>query len=370
MQRITIHPDRLLLATTLGLMLFGLVMVYSASALTAQQMYGTQYYFLFKQLAVAVIGIVAMLILMKMDYEVLRQPAVVYGTFGIVALLLIIVLGLPATKGTHRFIRILGFSLQPSELAKLAVIIFLAYYLEKRQDMIRNVKFTFLPCAMFTGIMMGLVLLGKDLGTTFVIGLVTMVMLLFGGVPLRYLLACALPVLPLLYWQLFHVAYRFERLKAFLDPWKYSRDEGFQVVQSLVAVGSGGVTGRGLAQGKQKLFYLPEAHTDFIYSVIGEELGLIGATLVVGAFLIILWRGLKVANRADSTFASLLAVGVTVMLVAQALFNISVVISLVPAKGIPLPFISYGGTSLLVSLLASGILLNLSQQPPLLEAVA
>jgi len=354
------YGDRLLLATTVGLMLFGILMVYSSSAVMAQQLYGNQFYFFTKQALSAVIGIGGMILLMRFDYRILKHPLVVYGLIAISIFFLVAVLLLPATKGTHRFIRLAGFSFQPSELAKLTVVVFLAYFLEKRATEIRNFKLTFIPGVIISGLLMGMVLLGKDLGTTFVMGLVTCVMMVVAGIPLKYLGACALPVLPLLYWQLFHVAYRFERLKAFLDPWQYARDEGFQVVQSLIAVGSGGVEGLGLSQGRQKLFYLPEAHTDFIYAVIGEELGLIGAITVVLLFLLFLWRGVKIANNAPDMFGCFLAIGFTVMLVAQAFFNMSVVLSLVPAKGIPLPFISYGGTSLMFSLFAVGVILNVS----------
>ncbi|MEW6730666.1 MAG: putative lipid II flippase FtsW [Acidobacteriota bacterium] len=353
--------DRILLATVVGLVLFGVVMVYSSSAIMAQQLYGDQFHFLIKQAMAALLGIAAMIALMNFDYLNLKRPAVVYGLLGLSIFLLVLVLFLPVTKGTHRFIRLVGFSFQPSELAKIALIVFLAYYLEKRVEEIKSIKRTFVPCAVAAAIMMGLILLGKDLGTTFVLALVVGIMLIVAGVPLRYLLACTLPALPLLYWQLFHVPYRLERLKAFLDPWRYARDEGFQVVQSLIAVGSGGIHGLGLAQGRQKFFYLPEAHTDFIYAVVGEELGLVGAATVVLFFVIFLWRGLRAARSAPDSFGNLLAIGLTTMLATQALFNISVVLSLVPAKGIPLPFISYGGSSLLISLLSVGVLLNLSQ---------
>lgn len=352
--------DRILLATTIGLVLFGVLMVYSASGIMAEQMYGSYYYFFTKQAVSALIGIGVMIALMHWDYAQLKHPAIIYGLVGMSIILLAIVLGLPATKGTHRFIRLFGLSFQPSEMAKLSLIIFLAYYLDKRAAMIKEFKQTFIPTITITGMLMGMVLIGRDLGTTAVMGLVAIIMMLVSGIPFRYLAACALPGLPLLYWQLFHVSYRFERMKAFLDPWRYARDEGFQVVQSLIAVGSGGVNGLGLSQGKQKLFYLPEAHTDFIYAVVGEELGLVGAITVVTLFVMFLWRGLRVAQNTSDRFGHLLALGITTMVVAQALFNISVVLSLVPAKGIPLPFISYGGTSLIICLAAVGILLNVS----------
>lgn len=353
--------DRLLLATTIGLTLFGVIMVYSSSAIMAKHNYNSQFYFVVRQSAAALLGIFAMVSLMNLDSEQLKRPLTVYVVLLLSLGLLIAVLFLPATKGTHRFIRLPGLSFQPSEMGKFAVVLFLAYYLNKRAGEITSIGRTFIPCGLVTAIVMGLVLAGKDLGTTAVIALVSVVMMLTAGVPFRYMATCALPALPLLYWQLFHVSYRLERLKAFLDPWQYARDEGFQVVQSLIAIGSGGTQGLGLGQGKQKMFYLPEAHTDFIYAVIGEELGMWGAVTVVLLFLLFLWRGIRIARASGDMFSGLLAVGVTVTLVTQAFFNISVVLSLVPAKGIPLPFISYGGSSLLFSLIAVGLLLNLSR---------
>ncbi|MCS6883799.1 MAG: putative lipid II flippase FtsW [Acidobacteriota bacterium] len=354
--------DRLLLAVSIGLTLFGVIMVYSASAVMAKYSYNSQFYFVVRQSIAAVLGIAIMLVLMNVDPQLLRRPLTVYAVLLISILLLVVVLFLPATKGTHRFIKLLGVSFQPSELGKFALVLFLAYYLSKRSGEIRSILKTFVPCCVVTALISALVLAGKDLGTTVVIGLVAAVMMLAAGVPFRYMAVCALPTVPVLYWQLFHVAYRQQRLKAFLDPWQYARDEGFQVVQSLIAIGSGGMHGLGLGQGKQKMFYLPEAHTDFIYAVIGEELGFIGAVTVVLVFLIFMWRGLHIARAAEDMFVSLLATGITVTLVMQAFFNMSVVLSLVPAKGIPLPFISYGGSSLLLSLTAVGLLLNLSKQ--------
>lgn len=354
------YGDRLLLATTVGLVLFGVLMVYSASAVMAQQEYNSQFYFFSKQVFAAMLGFLSMIAVTKIDYKHLKNPAIVYSLIFMAVFFLVLVLLLPPVKGTHRFIRIPGFSFQPSELAKISLVVFLAYFLEKRAGEIRDLKRTFIPVVIISGFLMGMVLLGKDLGTTLIMALVTGVMLIVSGIPLRYMGVCILPVIPLLYWQLFHVAYRFERLKAFLDPWQYARDEGFQVVQSLIAVGSGGVKGLGLSQGKQKLFYLPEAHTDFIYAVIGEELGLIGSAIVVLLFLLFLWRGIRSARHAPDMFGCMLALGFCVMIVSQALFNMSVVLSLVPAKGIPLPFISYGGTSIIFSLIAVGVILNVS----------
>lgn len=355
--------DRWMAAIALGLVMFGAVMVYSASAVLAQTNFHNQFYFLLRQGFAVVIGLGLLFGVFWLGYTRLNHPVVVYGLLSFSALLLIIVLFLPQTRGTQRFIRFAGLSFQPSEFAKIALILFLAYLLGRRNDEERqNLWLTFIPCSLISAILMGLVLGGQDLGTTFIMALVTAVMVFVAGVPLRYPLMGAIAAMPIVAFELYRAPYRLARLRAYWDPWKYARAEGFQVVQSLIAIGSGGTGGMGLSQGKQKLFYLPEAHTDFIFAVIGEELGLIGAVTVIVLFAIFAWRGFRTARLATDSFGSLLAIGLTVMLVAQAFFNMSVVLGLVPNKGIPLPFISYGGTSMMMSLLAVGLILSVSQQ--------
>jgi cell division protein FtsW len=262
---------------------------------------------------------------------------------------------------THRWIRYGNyFSLQPSEIAKVALAAFLAFFLESRAKEHDSFKRTFLPAAILAGTLITLVGAEPDLGTAMAIGVVFLAMMFHAGTPARYLAMLAIPVAPALVYMLL-VPWRFQRLMAFLDPWKYQSTYGFQAVQAMIAIGSGGSNGVGYAQGTQKMFYLPAPHTDFIFAVIGEELGLIGTATVVLLFALLAWRGFRAARFAPDQFGQLLAIGLTVMIIAQALFNVSVTLSLVPTKGIPLPFISSGGSSLAISLFATGILLNISK---------
>ncbi|MFQ3580921.1 MAG: putative lipid II flippase FtsW [Chloracidobacterium sp.] len=355
--------DPWLFAATIALVLCGLVMVYSASATLGRENYQSQFHFLVRQVVAALIGGGLLLGSLWLGYSRLERPWVVYGLLGVTAGLLVLALCLPPVRGTHRFIRLPGVMFQPSELAKLALVLFLAFFLSRKDVLARRDPFrALLPVAVVGGLLMGLVFLGRDLGTILMMGGTAFAMLVVAGVPLRYPAVAGALCSPLLLYALLKEPYRRARLLAFLDPWKAPREEGFQIVQSLMAVGSGGVSGVGFAQSRQKLFYLPEAHTDFIFSVIAEEIGLIGSLMLITLFGVIAVRGLRAAYLAPDDFGKLLAVGVTVLLVGQALFNLSVVLSLVPAKGIPLPFISYGGSSLMMSLLAAGWLLSVSQR--------
>lgn len=352
--------DRPLLITILGLVTFGLVMVFSASALMAAERYQSPYGFVLRQAMGAVLGLGAMVLIMRLDYRKLREPGVVYALLCLTVLLLFGAFLLDRTHNTHRWIRLGPLSLQPSELAKPTLILFLAFYLETRLRQIQQWA-TLAPIVLYLGVICGLVVAEPDLGTTLALVLIAAAMLYVAGLSWRWLGYGAVASLPVLYLLVFHVAYRRERILAFLHPWQEARGAAFQIVQSLIAVGSGGWWGVGLMNGKQKLFFLPEAHTDFIFAVVGEEFGWVGSALLVAAFLFILWRGMRIARRAPDEFGRLLAVGVTAMVVIQALINFSVVTSLVPNKGIPLPFISYGGSSLIFSLAAVGVLLNVSQ---------
>jgi cell division protein FtsW len=353
--------DKVLVALVVGLTLFGTVMVYSASAVLAQRNYGTQYYFLLRQGAWAAIGLVAMAVAIRTDYRHYKQPGVLIPILGVTFVLLVAVLFFPAVNGTHRWIRYGSYvSIQPSEVSKLALIAFLAFFLEYRADEITSFKRTFLPAVVLAGLAIVMVAAEPDLGTALSLGVVFTVMVFHAGAPVRYLASLAVPAVPALVYMLI-VPWRFKRLMVFLDPWKDQTGTGFQVVQSLIAIGSGGLSGAGFAQGKQKLFYLPAPHTDFIFAVIGEELGFMGAATIVLLFGLLAWRGFRAARFAPDLFGQLLAIGITVMITVQALFNVSVALSLVPAKGIPLPFISSGGSSLAISLFATGVLLNVSK---------
>jgi cell division protein FtsW len=353
--------DKLLFASVIGLVLFGLVMIYSASAVVATEQYGTPYYYVLRQAMWAALGLVGMCAAMWIDYRAYNRTAVVYGSVAVVTILLVAVFAFPATNGAHRWIRFSGFQFQPSEMAKVVAVLFLAYWLDRKSSEVSEFRRVLLPCAVVSGGFAALVAAEPDLGTALGIGTVLVIVLYVAKVPSRQILllpaAAAGPVAAMLVF----VPFRLKRLGAFLDPWADPMGSGYHVIQSLLAVGSGGVSGLGLSQGKQKLFYLPEPHTDFIFAVIGEELGLLGAISVVAVFGLLAWRGLRAAGRAPDEFGTLLATGLTVMIVAQALFNISVALALVPTKGIPLPFVSYGGSSLCISMTAMGVLLNVSQ---------
>jgi cell division protein FtsW len=353
--------DRILLLIVLALTLFGAVMVYSASAIIAEKSFGNQFHFLYKQGMWALVGLVAMAIGMKIDYRHYKRPGIVFPLLAVTAAMLVVVLFLPKVNETHRWIRYAGFSLQPSEIAKLALTAYLAYLIESRERELDNFKRVFIPATVVGGFIIVMVAAEPDLGTAMALGIVYLTVTFYAGVPLRYLALVGAAALPGLAGMLLLVPWRLQRLMDFLDPWKNQTTSSFQVVQSLIAVGSGGPQGVGFAQGKQKLFYLPAPHTDFIFAVIGEELGLIGSVAVVGMFALLAWRGFRAARSAPDLFGQLLATGLTVMIIAQALFNISVTLSLVPTKGIPLPFISSGGSSLAISLFAAGVLLNVSK---------
>ena len=357
-----VSADSWLFTVTLLLIFIGLVMVFSASAVMAKERYGSGYFFLLRQLGWAVAGILVMVLAMKIDYRRYKQPAVVFSLLGLTTLMLISVFFLDRSHHTHRWIHWGPLSLQPSEMAKPALILFLAFFLESRTKSMKDWRNTVLPAAVPTLIFISLIVFQPDLGTAIACAAITGCVLFVAGLDLRYLgYAFAASLLPL-YFLIFHVAYRRARILAFLDPYSDPQGRGFHIIQSLIAVSTGGITGVGLMEGKQKLFYLPEPHTDFIFAVTAEELGLVGALVIVLLFAIFLWRGVRIALRTQDMFGRFLAVGITSMIVVQAFINISVVLGLMPTKGIPLPLVSYGGSSLLVTLACIGVLLNISKQ--------
>jgi cell division protein FtsW len=358
----TLRSDKLLFWATLVLVGLSVLMVYSASAVMAMDKYDDPVRFAFKQVAWVVLGVGLLLVVMRIDYHVYRHPAVIWTTIGVTVVLLLAVFLFPARNGTHRWIILGGSSFQPSELAKLAVIFFVAALLDRRMHRINDPAYALAPIAIVTGGFVALILKQPDFGTSAVIVVIAAAMVFAAGLSYRYLVTGALLLLPAAVAFALLEPYRVKRLTSFLNPWADPYGSGYQIIQSLIAVGSGGVLGRGLMNGVQKLAYLPEAHTDFIFAVVGEELGLIGTTLVVVCFAVVAWRGLRTALVAPDRFGALLAIGVTAMVAVQAFFNISVNIQLMPAKGIPLPFVSSGGSSLLVNMLAMGILLNISQR--------
>src|SRR5712691_886599 len=357
-----LKPDRILFFVTLGLIGSGVAMVFSSSAIVAKEKFGDPNYFSFKQLIFATIGLAVMFVVMKVDYHTYRHPVVVFSALAIVVALLVLVFFLAASANTHRWIQFSGFSLQPSELAKLALIFFLAYFLEKRKGRTNDLAFTLVPIAVIVLLLAGLIVLQPDLGTAISLLAISGVLLFVAGLDLRWLAATIIFATPVFYLLVFRVKYRRDRILAFMNPWDEPLGRGFQIIQSLLSVASGGIAGLGFMEGKQKLFYLPEAHTDFIFAVVGEEIGMIGTCAVLVLFAVFLWRGVRVTLRAPDLFGFYLALGITMMICVQAFINMSVVLGLLPTKGIPLPFLSYGGSSFVVMLAAVGILLNVSQQ--------
>ncbi len=356
-----LKSDGVLFTTTVLLVALSVVMVYSASAAVALDKFQRPYLFLIKQGMWAALGLAVLFIVMRIDYRTYREPVFIWSCLGIVTLSLVAVLFSPPVNNARRWFGIAGIGVQPSELAKLAAIFFIAALLERRMHRINEIKYALAPIGLLVFTLFGLIILEPDFGTSMSLVLIAAVMVFAAGLNYSYIagaVLCAIPPVALL---VMGTAYRRQRVLTFLDPWRDPLGAGFQVIQSIIAVGSGGALGRGLMNGVQKLFFLPEPHTDFIYSVISEELGLIGATAVLLCFALITWRGLKVALRAPDTFGALLALGLTTMVAVQALFNISVALGLLPTKGIPLPFVSFGGSSLLINLLGMGILLNVSQ---------
>lgn len=358
-----LQVDEWLFAATVGLALFGVVMVYSASAPIAELQNGSQYHYVVRQGLWTLCGFGALITGMRIDYSVLRRSWLAYGLLGLTVLLLMAVFACPRINGAHRWIRFGGFfSFQPSELAKLTLALFLARLLERRAGEEHLFWRTFAPSVAVTGLLVVLVAGEPDLGTAMMLGVVGLTLLYTAGARLKHLALIFVPALFGIGAMILLAPWRMKRLLAFRDPWADAQGAGFQVVQSLMAVGSGGLHGLGFAQGKQKLFFLPFAHSDFIFAVVGEELGLIGSLILIIVFGLFLWRGVRAARRAPDRFGMLLGLGIVTSIVAQALFNISVVLALVPTKGIPLPFISYGGTSTVFTLFAVGVLLNISQQ--------
>jgi cell division protein FtsW len=356
-----LKSDRLLFLATILLVGLSIVMVYSASAPMALERFGRASRFLFTQAMWALLGIAMLYIVMRVDYRFYREPAFIWTGLGLVVFGLVAVYFRAPINGARRWFGVGGIGVQPSELAKLATIFFIAALLERRMHRIDEPSYALLPIGIVVLGLVALILPQPDFGTSMSLVLIAAVMVFAAGLSYRYIIGVTLLSLPLLYLVVMGSAYRRRRTLAFLNPWEDPLGDGFQIIQSLIAVGTGGVSGRGLMNGVQKLFYLPEPHTDFIYSVISEELGLIGATAVLICFCVITWRGLRVALRAPDSFGAFLALGLTTMVAVQALVNISVVLGLLPTKGIPLPFVSSGGSSLLINLVGMGILLNVSQ---------
>lgn len=354
--------DKWLYCATLVLVVIGLAMVFSASAVMAKERFGSPYTFVVRQALWAAFGLALMTLLMQIDYRRYNRPNVVFPMVGITILLLMSAFLMRDSHNTHRWIRFGILSFQPSEIAKPALVLFLAWFLQNRMHAMQDTRGTILPAALPSLIFIALILKEPDLGTALVCAGVTALMLWLAGMNMKYLGYAALGAMPVLYFMLFRVKWRRDRLLAFLNPESDPLGKGFHIIQSLIAVGSGGIRGLGYMDGRQKLFYLPEPHTDYIFANISEELGLIGALIVVGLFVFIGYRGMRAAILSRDPFARFLAFGITATILIQAFFNISVVLALVPTKGITLPFVSYGGTSLFIMLVLVGVLLNITRE--------
>lgn len=336
-------------------------MVFSSSSVTAGIRYDDTYYFFKRQLLWALFSLVIMVVVMKINYTKLKNLALPVLALAVIGLILVLTpLGL-VVNGASRQLDFGMMKFSPAELAKLGMVMFLARSMEMNLDKMKSFTRGVLPCLIMLAVVGGLILKQPDLGTAFALASIVFCMMIAAGARWSHLMAIVMPVVAAMGLAIYLVPYRMQRWIAFWDPWKYASDKGFQTIQSLYALGSGGLFGMGLGMSRQKFFYLPEQHTDFIFAILGEELGFMGAGLVVALFLLFAWRGFKIAIQAPDTFGSLMATGVTVMIVFQAAINIGVVSGSLPVTGITLPFVSYGGTSLLFTMIGVGLLLNVSR---------
>jgi len=352
--------DFLLFSIIMLLVAIGIVMVFSASSYTAFFNYKDSMYFLKKQMVAAVIGIVIMFFAIKLDYHYLKK---ITGILMILTvLLLLLVFAFPAVKGARRWITYGPLSIQPSEIAKYIVVLYIAKSIENKGERIQSFFYGIIPYFIVSGLYAALVLAEKNLSIAAVIMIVTLIMIFVGGSKISHLITSIGTVGVLGSIFIWIEPYRLERLQYFRNPWLDPRDKGYQLIQSLLALGSGGIWGLGLGKSRQKCFYIPEPHNDFIFAIIGEELGLVGCIFIISLFVIFIWRGIKVAINARDVFGTLLATGITSVIAVQAIINIAVVTGAMPVTGVPLPFISYGGSALMFNLAAMGILLNISRQ--------
>ena len=357
--------DIKLLFPVLFLVGIGIVMVYSASSVLALKKYGTGYYFLKKQACFALLGIVVLIICRRIPARFFRPL-----TYPFMIMAITFLAAIKFTKfghsvgGSARWLRFGGFTFQPSEFARFTLIVYLAYSLDKKKDKLNDFYVGFLPHILVLGILTALIFIQPDLGAVLILGAITWIMLFVGGGSLKHLFLSFVALLPVIYFFMVSAEYRLKRLLSFMDPWQHPSNEGYQIVHSLMAFGAGGAWGAGIGKGYQKLFYLPEPHTDFIFSVIGEELGLMGVLLILCLYVLIFWRGVWIARNTQDSFGALLAMGLTTAIGLQVCVNMGVTLGLLPTKGLTLPFLSYGGTSLLVNMASIGILMNIAALKP------
>jgi len=340
----------------------GLVMIYSASAVAARQRLGDEFFYLKRQMIAALFGMVAMLSGLRFGYRRLQSLAYPLLLLGFLSLCVVLLPGVgQSIGGARRWIHFPGASFQPAELAKLSFVVYLAFSLSKKRDKVKVFSIGFLPHCLVALLFMGLCLLEPDFGSAVEIALLLFAMLFAAGARISWLVGSVLAATPFVYLGIARSAYRKRRILAFLDPWSHRHDIGYQIAESLMSIGSGGFFGVGLGAGHQKLFFLPEAHTDFIFAMIGEELGFCGSLLVIGLYAVVVWRGVRAALNAADAFGAYLALGLTCLLGFGACVNLGVAMGVLPTKGLTLPLISYGGTSLVVSLFSAGVLLSISQ---------
>lgn len=355
-------PDMWLFGIAVGLLSLGVVMVYSASAIVAADRFHDPYFFLKKQVAWALLGAAGLWAALRVDYR--RLERLVLPALLVAGVLLLLVLVPPlgqAINGTRRWIRVGPVSLQPVELAKLTLVVYLAAFLARRPRAGVDFRHGALPALLVAGTLAALVFAQPDLGNCVTLVVLTFALLYLAGTPMRHLAWAITPALPLLVVAIWVAPYRVKRIATFVDPWSDPRGSGFQIIQSWLALGNGGLLGQGIGGSKQKLFYLPESHTDFIFAIVGEELGFVGAAALVALFAVLVWRGLRIGLRAPEPFGAYLALGITILIATQTLMNLGAVTGLLPTKGLPLPFVSFGGSALLVTMTSTGLLLNISQ---------
>jgi cell division protein FtsW len=338
----------------------GIVMVYSASSAVALKRYGSDFFFLKKQALFSLLGIIALVLCSHMPFRIYRSLAYPLLLLALAMLIAVLVSGFGITAGgSTRWLRLGPVSFQPAEAARMALIMYMAYSLSKKQESLRTMSIGFLPHLLMLMLFSVPLLLQPDFGSVVIFGVLVWIMMFVAGVPLRHLLGTLLAMLPLAYFLMINATYRIKRLLSFLDPWQYPDGEGYQIIHSLMAFGTGGFWGTGIGKGYQKLFYLPEPHTDFIFAVIGEELGFWGVIFILGLYGLVIWRGMRIAYQCRDSFGMLVATGITTAIALQVSINIGVALGMLPTKGLTLPFLSYGGTSLLLNMASIGILMNI-----------
>jgi cell division protein FtsW len=355
--------DSLILTAVLFLTGIGIIMVYSASSVLATKKYGSEYFFLRKQFTFALLGCIVMIIFRNIPYQCYKRLA--YPGL-LVSIFLLISIFFPGfghrAGGAARWIHIWGISFQPAEIARFAIILYMAYSLDKKKERLRSFSIGIIPHALFVGSFLILIAMQPDFGSVVIIATLTFLMLFAGGIPIHHLLGCVMIFIPTAYYLVINAPYRLQRIITFLNPWQYRTDAGYQIIHSLMAFGTGGFWGAGLGKSYQKLFYLPEPHTDFIFSVIGEELGLIGVLVILTLYGLIIWRGFSITLTINDMFGACLALGFTSAVALQVCINMSVTLGLMPTKGLTLPLLSYGGTSLICHMAVMGILMNIGSQ--------